>query len=43
MQMFYLGEKYPVLLKEIEELIQKEVIFEPGEGLNDQYADLQLR
>lgn len=34
------GEEYPVILNAIKDIIAQEIIFEPGEGLDNQYAEI---
>ena len=34
------GEQYPILLETIKQMIDQEIVFDPGEGLDNQYADV---
>ncbi len=34
------GAEYPVILKAVQDLTQEEIVYEPGEGLQNDYADM---
>lgn len=37
------GERYPIILQEIERMMNEEIVYEPGMTLDDEYADLHER
>ncbi|PIX62498.1 hypothetical protein CO057_01695 [Candidatus Uhrbacteria bacterium CG_4_9_14_0_2_um_filter_41_50] len=37
----YMGEKYPILLEIIQKLVDLEIVVDPGEGLPDEYQNIE--
>jgi len=35
------GEQYPILLETIENCIKEEIVFEPGQGIENDYEDVE--